>query len=294
MWNIAATMGNNKASHTLSWWDLSRGVSDLMTPLSVQSRIAYLADKRDDLESMTFHARNLSLQNKKQRALPVVMDLCAMTEPGPAVTHSVHGAVALPLPWKSWVNALDYKATAAPEWQRAWKYGAEIWDDPEACVKAARSTSVVLGTQEWLRFATKAAMAGEASLFQDLGKYYLALHGWFPMAPRVSTTADSKIGFAWLEMAAEFEPLERAANIWAGMALVLREHGNRSKGMKYLQRGFEHIQKREDNGAAGMEKAKTVLRSLFQEWNVKDLVNIHEKKVTSTMFLGQPIIPVPP
>lgn len=296
MWDIAATMGNSDAIRGLCKFDLFEGESHHRAPFSARFGIERLAEQRNDFQAMTFHARNLSLANQKQLALPLVMEVCGMTEPGPVMNYGVREAGSLPLPWKSWVNALDRQAAAAPEWQLAWKYGAEIWDDPEACAKHARSTSVVPGTEEWLRSATKAAMAGESSFFQDLGKYYLALHGWFPKSPRrVSTAVDSKIGFAWLEMSTfKFEPPERAANIWAGMALVLREHGNRSKGMKYLQRGLENIQDRKHIGAADEEKAATVLTSLIQKWDVQDLVNSREEKVTSTTFLGQPIIPVQP
>jgi hypothetical protein len=296
MWDIAATRGNIPAVYALSRYYLSEKFGHHTAPLSARIGVEVLAEQRDDFKAMTYHARNLSLKNQKKAALPVVMDLCGMTEPEPAapVTSRMGKAGGLPLPWKSWVNALGYEAAAAPEWQLAWKYGAEIWDDPEACAKHARSTSVVLGSEEWLRSATKAAMAGESSFFQDLGKYYLALHGWFPKARRVSTAPDSRIGFAWLEMAAQFEPLERAANIWAGMALVLREHGNRSNGMEYLQRGLDEIQDREYIDAAHRIEAPMVLSDLIQEWDVEDLVTLHEEKVKSTRFLGQPVIPVQP
>jgi hypothetical protein len=291
MWDVAAAMGNEQAIRALSRWELAQGTNYRMASIFARAGIEWLANEREDFESMTLHARNLSLDNKKDEALPVVMDLCGMTAPGPPVPEGIKEADALPLPWKSWVNALSHEAMAQ-EWQLAWEYGARIWDDPEACAKYARSTGLRLGTHDWLKYATKGAMAGEMSLFQDLGKYYLALHGWFPKSLPVLNDVDSDIGFAWLEMSAEFEHLERAANIWAGMALVLREHDLRHRGMKYLRRGLEHITDRQDIGAADKEKAVTVLTSLIETWNVKDLVNMNEEKVTSMMFLGQPIIPV--
>jgi hypothetical protein len=51
----------------------------------------------------------------------------------------------------------------------ALEYGAAVWDDPEACEKHARLKHVGEGTDYWLTYATKAAMAGNTSLIQRGG-----------------------------------------------------------------------------------------------------------------------------
>lgn len=290
MWDLAAAMGNHEAILRLSLWELLEGTSHSDASSSARDGIAILAATQKDFLSMTLHARNLSQEESKSEALAVAMELCRMTEPGQSSSDMKVWGVVLPLPWESWINALD--DGNEQEWLLAWEYGAVVWDDPEACAKLALSKKVEIGTDRWLKYATKGAMGGDTRLLQDLGIYYLGLHGWYPKSSSVSDAFDSKIGFAWLELSAEFERPEAAANIWAGMALVLREHGDRPGGMEYLQQGLKQIENRHDIEAADKETAAGVLRPLIEFWNVQDLVNLSEQKIASTFFLKKPVVPV--
>lgn len=133
----------------------------------------------------------------------------------------------------------------------------------------AQSVNVKEGTPHWLKYATKGAMADNTRLIQDLGRYYLAFHGWYPKRFRPQNPLDIKIGFAWLELPTMFLEVEPAAQIWAGMALLLREHGDRAGGMEYLQQGLKQIEAKlipEDDvkGAERKERALTELRHLIK------------------------------
>jgi hypothetical protein len=97
-----------------------------------------------------------------------------------------------------------------------------------------------------------------------VGLYYLALHGWYPRNEQVSKAFDSKIGFAWLGMSTMFLEPRLAARIWCGLAMLLREHGDKARGMHYLQEGLNLKQGEKNQGSESdnsMTEAFTTYRA---------------------------------
>ena len=288
---IAAAMRHEKAIMILGERDFSKGVGPCDASEWVVRGIADLAAQGKDPRAMTLHARNLLLMKQSHNSLALALEICRMTEPGRPRAEGEEKA-ALPLPWKTWLDALKDSNRNMEYMHRALQYGALVWDDPEACALHAQSPLVPLGSEDWLRYATKGAMGGDLQSMRDIGVYHLGTHGWFPNGGQVSNAHDSRIGFAWLEMFAQFAQPDRAAKAWAGMALVLREHGDRLGGMKYLQEGLRQIDQRTEIEEVEKKRGFEELVPLIQHWDVQDLVNLQEQKITSETFLGGPIVPL--
>lgn len=300
--DVAAAMGDRNASVRLCQWKLYNESHSYQVADYTRNVIANTAAKGTDWEAMTFHARHLHRAGKVSEALAMAMDVCRATERGPARLNEPTTSNLTPLPWKTWFDVLDYHDVQGKH--LAWEYGAEVWDDPEACSKLAQSTHVREGSEQWLKYATKAAMAGKTRLMQDLGSYYLALHGWYPKNGQVSKAIDSKLGFAWLELSTEFLEPYQAAPVWAGMAMLLREHGDRSGGMDYLQAGIKQIEQKsvpqdEDTVAAETRKlcALEELRELVHAWKMETIAkhvdDRREHLILASRYLEPPIIPIP-
>jgi hypothetical protein len=284
---MAEAMGDREAGLRLALMDYVSGIN---SPRGAIGLIAEMATECKNWQAMTLHAKNLLAKKRRPEALAVAMNLCRATEPGSPMEAKKTKDDRLPRPWETWVNAVDKSNQS--ELQLAWQYGAEVWDDPQACAQHAQSVKFKFGISYWLKHTTKGAMGGNVKAMQDLGRYYLAYHGWHPKKGRmIWRTPDSRIGFAWLEMAAEFaEPMD-AANMWAGMAMVLREHGDRAGGMHYLQEGFKQIEGRDDVAfPIVIEEALLELRYLMEGWGIKDMVTAAEEKVTPSRFLGPPMV----
>lgn len=270
--------------------DFSKGVGPSDASEWVLAGIADLAAQGKDPRAMTLYARNLRLVKQSHDSLAMAVGLCRMTEPGRPRAEGGKAA-ALPLPWKTWLDALKDSTRNMEYMHRALQYGALVWDDPEACALHAQSPLVPLGSEYWLRYATKGAMGGDLQSMRDIGVYHLGTNGWFPEGGKASKAHDSRIGFAWLEMFALFARPERAAKAWAGMAMVLREHGNRRGGLKYLQEGLQQIDQRVEIDDEEKRRGFRELVPLIQHWDVQDLVNPQEQRITSEIFLGGPIVP---
>lgn len=260
--------------------------------LCAQEAIANIAARGKDWGAMIYHARQLIDSGQSDKAIVTATEICRATRCGPPGVSQTKSGRSLPSPWETLYGA--FEATESEDLPLAYRYGAVVWDHPIACEKYALSTLVRPGTKHWLVYATKAAMAGEAKLMQHLGMYYLALHGWYPRKSHTSNKYDSQTGFAWLEMATMFLEPELAARIWGGLALLLREHGDRAGGMKYLHEGIKQIEGKleltpEDDDSG---KAVDILNVLVQNWKHEEMVTTREEKVTSARYLGPPIIPV--
>ncbi|ERF74954.1 hypothetical protein EPUS_05162 [Endocarpon pusillum Z07020] len=288
---IAVAMKHEGAIMFLGERDFSRGIGPSHASEWVLAGIADLAAHGKDPRAMTLCARNLRLMKQSHESLALAVELCRMTEPGRPRAEGEKGA-ALPLPWRTWLEALKDSNRSMEYMHRALQYGALVWDDPEACALHAQTPLVPLGSEYWLRYATKGAMGGELQSMRDIGVYHLGIHGWFPDGGEASNAHDSRIGFAWLEMFAHFAKPDRAAKVWAGMAMVLREHGDRLGGLKYLQEGLKQIDQRVDIEDVEKKRGFRELVPLIQHWDVQDLVNLQEQKITSEAFLGGPIVPL--
>ncbi|KAF7506581.1 hypothetical protein GJ744_011618 [Endocarpon pusillum] len=287
---IAAAMKHEGAIMVLGERDFSKGVGPSDASEWVLEGIADLAAQGKDPRAMTLCARNFRLIKQSHDSLALAAELCRMTEPGRPRAKGEKGAT-LPLPWRTWLDALKDSNRNMEYMHRALQYGALVWDDPEACALHAQTELVPLGSEYWLRYATKGAMGGDLQSMRDIGVYHLGIHGWFPQGGEVSNAHDSRIGFAWLEMFAQFAKPDRAAQVWAGMAMVLREHGDRLGGLKYLQEGVKQIDQRIEIDDVEKKRGFRELVPLIQHWNVQDLVNPQEQKITSEAFLGSPIVP---
>jgi hypothetical protein len=290
-WRIAAAMGDRDADVLLSLMEYQFDSIGNHASSDARKAIADIAVGRKNWLARTFDARNLSRDGYHNEALAVAMEVCRSTECGPAGPDETEIASPRPLPWKTWSEVLD--PTDVHDKLLAFEYGAAVWDDPEACEKHARSEHVEEGTDYWLKYATKAAMAGNTGLIQKVGLYYLALHGWYPRKEQVSKAFDSKIGFAWLEMSTMFLEPRLAARTWCGLAVLLREHGDKARGMHYLQEGLKQV---EGNQVSESDDSKTEafteLRALVRQWGVADM-HKQGQRVSSNLFLDPPIIPVP-
>lgn len=287
---IAAALRHEKAIMILGERDFFKGVGPSEASEWVLTGIVHLAAHGKNPRAMTLCARSLRLMEQSHDSLALAVELCRMTEPGRPRAEGGKGAT-LPLPWKTWLDALKDSTRNMEYMHRALQYGALVWDDPEACALHAQSPLVPLGSEYWLRYATKGAMAGDLQSMRDIGVYHLGIHGWFPEGGEVSKAYDSRIGFAWLEMFAQFAKPDRAAKVWAGMAMVLREHGDRPRGLKYLQEGLKQIDQRVEIEDVEKKRGFRELVPLIQHWDVQDLVNLQEQRITSEVFLGGPIVP---
>jgi hypothetical protein len=290
-WRIAAAMGDHDADVLVSLMEYQSESIGNRASSEARKAIADIGAGRENWLVKTFDARKLSRDGYHNEALAVAMQVCRSTECGPASPDETEIASPGPLPWKTWSETLDPKDVH--DKMLAFEYGAAVWDDPEACEKHARSKHVEEGTDYWLTYATKAAMAGNTSLMQRVGLYYLALHGWYPRKEQVSKAFDSKIGFAWLEMSTIFLELRLAARIWCGLAVLLREHGDKARGMHYLQEGLKQVERNQGSESDdSMTEAFIELRALIKQWSVADM-HKQGQRVSSSLFLGPPIIPVP-
>lgn len=134
-------------------------------------------------------------------------------------------------------------ASEYPEWQKAVLAGANEYDDPEACLLAIDPASAIVpvGSPDWIKFATKAAMAGKPNASLLLGQYYLELHGWYPPKPTTRRKRD-RIGFHWVEVSISqmVHPPEIQLNAFL-MALLLRANGDIKGALRWLDIGAERI-----------------------------------------------------
>ena len=257
-------------------------------------KVAELALEEKDWEAMTLHVRNLLRQGKTSVALAWAKRLCEVTTAAP-FRKDLNDNNYLSLPWKTWLDATDPRDVE--ERRRAVQHGVEVWNDPEACLFLAEGCGEK-GSQQWLEGITKGAMAGHLWSMQQLGLYHLDIHGWYKNKEQVSQTFDAKLGFQWLELSTLFEEPLREAHIWAGLAVLLREHQDLSGGMKYLQKGLKQINDKVISDSAEPAKknqaltekkmALEELRPLIQNWNVNVLTHTSlsgsEQRITSRMF----------
>lgn len=296
MLNIASTMQNHEASIYLCMYEYSDSSNHkYQAPNHAHKVVADLAAAGTDWRAMSMHVRDLIQAQNRPKAMALATRICSITEPVAAKRKAVSSSSWLdrfPLPWKTLVESLDPNDEEAEK--RAYKYGAEVWDDPQACARHAHFLQP--GSQPWLKYVTKAAMAGRVQSMQQVGFYHLALHGWYPRKKQPSETYDSRIGFHWLQLGATFVEPYRAAEIWAGLALLSREHGDRGTGMKYLQDGISELGSRHiyKHQAQSKEDGLRLLSQLLAQWGDKQLVNKTTQKIIDTeTFFGDPIIPIP-
>jgi hypothetical protein len=273
----------------------------LQAPYQARKVIAEIAAAGKDWQAMTLHAIHLREDGKGREAVDMALQICQTTEPAPPNRYNDAEVLKnVLLPWKTWFEVLPESDKESK--QLAWEYGARVWDDPEACAFHSRAENVEEGTEDWLQYATKGAMGGKLRSMQDVGMYLLSLHGWFPKNDKVpvSRQPDSKMGFEWLELSINTEPYVAGARIFAGMALVLREHGDRRGGLGYLRKGLEFLAKQpqsEKEGFTAAEKrdAEGLLENLISAWDTSVLVLLageQETIVKSSDYLPRPIIPV--
>ena len=177
-------------------------------------KVAEIASQGTDWEVITLHVRNQLREGRRSEALVWAKKLHAATKEG---DHEGKHKTSL-LQGKTWFEALD--PDDVKEKCRAAHYGIAEWNNPEAYISLAHSTSqrVEKGSQQRLEHMTKGAMAGHLRSMQELGLYYLTLHGRYAGKHPVSHALDSKIGFKWLELSTMLEDPLHEAYIWAGMA----------------------------------------------------------------------------
>jgi hypothetical protein len=246
-------------------------------------------------EAMTVHDTNLLLQDKRDEALMWAEKLVEATKAGP-ISIQQEDSLDLSLPWKTWADALG--PTDAEERRRALQYGVDIWDDPEACFLLAEDCGK--GPKQRLEYITKGAMAGHLRSMQKLGLYHLNLHGWFGRQKPVSNTLDSQVGFKWLELCTLFEEPIREAYLWARIALLLRDHGDRARGLENLEKGLEQINSKVISKIvkpAGIEQALADKKAALEElgplvvnWEVNYLSMTSssgkQQRITANTFFG--------
>lgn len=261
---------------------------------SARRKVAELALEEKDWEAMTLHVNSLVREGKKSVALACAKRLCEVTTAA-QLDYDLNDNNYLSLPWKTW-----YEATGpgdVEEKRRAVQLGVEVWNDPEASVLLAAGHGE-RGSRQWLEAITNGAMAGHLWSMQRLGLHHLGLHGWYESKKRVSHSIDTKLGFEWLELSTLFEEPIREAHVWAGLAVLLREHQDLAGGMKYLQKGLKQINEKvisdsvepTKRNQALIEKRMALeeLYPLVQNWNVNVLTHRSlsgsEQRITSRMF----------
>jgi hypothetical protein len=288
-------MGHPEASLTLCAHEHLNKSGDFEASNNAWQVVAAIAAEEEDWRAITLQVGYLLKTHNRTAALALAKQLCRMTEPGKTTNGMQDGDLGSnqPLPWKTLFSTLH--PSNAIDQQRAWKYGADVWDDPEACALHAQSMNVRVGSKYWLKYVTKGAMGGDVTSMRHLGNYYLAVHGWYPKKRKLWTSSDSKLGFDWLELSTIFDSPVSEANTWAGLALLMREHGDRPAGLKYLQKGRAQMDEKYPAADRNTGKAMETLDALMKSWHVQDLTFTDENRellVASSWYLGTEIKPV--
>ena len=259
-----------------------------------------LAEQDDDIGVMCLRAEMLMwpqrgeiepVEAKRSEAYHLALQAFDRSEAGaPVGVFPVYGRASKPvavvpdldtvttLPWiilqRMAENQIE-KSPAANQalWEKATAAGARMFDDPRACAQMAKPPSTALvsfGSDEWVKFATKAAMDGKGEASSYLGRYYLELHGWYPVG-NANRKRDT-LGFQWMEVAMHHERApDGIQRIALHMALLCRHNGDMQAGHRWLEMGVERLDastgmKHVDTGP--WERAIEFLQDCQKDWHL--------------------------
>ena len=242
-------------------------------PPSAWDTIRKSAEKREDWRAMLLEANRLASGHiftaDTEKAYELSKIVFERTQPGQYIDmDSVdEPRIADRSPWRV-LQKLSLRASkryTGPEDNevlgRAIRSGAEDYEDPLACLWLARDEKAVEPSSErWLHLMTKAAMAGQPRFItlgmpyspnaaEELGQYYLELHGWYPCRPSTKKEADLSdpevsMGFDWLHVGAHHHAANPTSMVksYLKIASIMREHGFSEQGLAWLNRGETEIE----------------------------------------------------
>ena len=304
LWTVAAYMGDEKAKYLCSLvaYTLQHTPSIDVAPSDFRLCQQYF-EAQDDWITSTLKAEIRHSKGRMEDAQ--IAARLALDAKVPGQKEMVLPEkptmpwILPPAPWST--LAWTCRPQDASTRQYAFRIGATVWNDPEACALHSLSEDVQPGTDHWLEYVTKAAMAGHVKSMQDLGKYHLAIHGWFPLRRQMFWEKPrSWLGFHWLRLSTMLEQPLHEACIWAGLAIVLRQSGQLDEGQNMLRQGREQIVRKGNSSNVSDDEQKEALREidgLLNAWDVSRLVtwtnNFTQCTVDAEYFLGKPIMPIP-
>ena len=223
------------------------------------------------------------------------------TKPGSA---TIDGSQRLPeweySSWKLLLTAIKKQGTSDPEaFKIAYEIGARQYDDPEACFLLALTLAKEnlhkqneATPKDWVELMTKAAMANQPkredwgpfprNAAEELGRYYLKLHGFYPVEPGTKTRKDlidpaSSAGFEWLNVAIDQYLVESKFVLrpLRAIATVLRENGFPEKGEQALLDTRQRIveaSKVSRTSSQGHAEAVRLIDNMLRTWDTTPLL----------------------
>lgn len=295
MLKVAVLMHNRGATMAVLVSNYRRKSAGEPAP-QAYSTLKSLANQGNDIGAMCLRAEMLMWPNtlntiptaaQRSQAYNLALDAFEKSEPGPPISPPPPTRVAGPVscvpdvptlpPWLLLQRMADSDgrrshAETSSVCKQAVEAGTREYDDPSACELATSPSSsiVPVGSADWIKFATKAAMAGKGNAARLLGQYYLELHGWYPA--KISSRKRDKVGFQWMEVSLSQTtfPLEIRMNAFL-MALLLRENGDINAGMRWLEVGAERVDevaRMKDADTEACAEAMDFFDSCHKDWHL--------------------------
>lgn len=275
---IAVETGHPDAAIELA--QLEQHSRDKIAPFKAWAVVKSLVEKGEDWRALVLYAARLVQKQTttadRQLAYSLTQKAFRMTRPSNVLDGDLTDS--------SLTTWRPLQKSASDSWNRhgllaarkdldmAIRAGALDYQDPLACLWLARSPETLKYSKEWLELMTKAAMAGRGSskpestdyqqnAAEELGKYYLELHGWYPCQNGPSSQRGSSVGFDWLHVGAQQHAgkPEHMVYPYLKMASVMKENGYHQEGCKMLEQGRREIkqtwadEKQKESAAAQLQ-----------------------------------------